>query len=50
MSPEAALLVISAATVIFLGVVVVLVRRFNKSNTEKYPPATKGKWFEIRRR
>ncbi|WP_181034658.1 hypothetical protein [Arthrobacter sp. 08Y14] len=50
MAPETALLVIVAATIIFLVVAGVLVRRFSKSNAGKYPPATKGKWFEVRRR
>lgn len=49
MEPGTAVLIVVAATVVFLLAVVLLLRRFKRTNAGKYPPATEGKPFEIRR-
>ncbi|MDK1361543.1 hypothetical protein QNO00_14885 [Arthrobacter sp. zg-Y1219] len=48
MEPGMLLLIVIAATTIFVLAVVFLLRRFKKINAEKYPPATEGRKFEIR--
>ena len=44
-----AVLIVVAATVIFVGAVVYFLRRFKKANAGKYAPGTEGKGLEVRR-